>query len=443
MNKLREMADRLIEEEKLLPPEGTLVIGLSGGADSVALAHYLQQKVGKERLLCVHVNHGLRGEEAERDEAFVQDFCQKEALSLRVFHVDVKSEAKKNGEGEEACGRRMRYACFTSCMTGENDRIAVAHTLSDQMETMLLHMVRGCSPGTLCGMRPKRGRIIRPLLRVERGDIEAYCRDEGLSYCTDSTNLAPLYARNRIRLQVTPVLCALNPRAPEAFDRLSRQLIAQDELLRQMAEEALKKAREPFGYAVEALQTLPEALLLRCLTRMHGEKDAVMPEERHVRWAAACVKEGKGSVPFPGGWCFCCDGGVARFYRPQKTEPFSVPLTGNRFFLPDGRCFRLTVHEKKFHNLLFNNGFDYDTIAEDLILRTRQPGDRFCPVGKTEKPLRQWLAEKGIPREERDRLAVLVCGTQIVWVQGLGPNQAFRITAATQTAGTIEWVAQT
>ena len=99
--------------------------------------------------------------------------------------------------------------------------------------------------------------------------------------------------------------------------------------------------------------------------------------------------------------------------------------------------------KKKFHNLLFNNGFDYDTIAEDLILRTRQPGDRFCPVGKTEKPLRQWLAEKGIPREERDRLAVLVCGTQIVWVQGLGPNQAFRITAATQTAGIIEWVAQT
>lgn len=440
MNKLRELAGRLIEEENLLPSTGTVIVGLSGGADSVALTHYLQQKVGKERLLCVHVNHGLRGEEALQDENFVQAFCQTEGLSLRVFHVDVKSEAEKTGEGEEACGRRLRYACFSLCIKNENDRIAVAHTLSDQMETMLLHMVRGCSPGTLCGMRPKRGRIIRPFLRVERRDIEAYCRDEGLSYCTDSTNLAPFYARNKIRLQVMPVLCELNPRAPLAFDRLSRQLMAQDELLRQMAEETLKKAREPFGYAVEALQTLPEALLLRCLAQMHGEKDDVMPEERHLRWAGKCVKEGKGSVPFPGGWCFCCDGGVARFYRPgEKARPFSVKPRENRFFLPDGRCFRLTVHEK-FHNLLFNNGFDYDTIAEDLILRSRRPGDRFCPVGKTEKPLRQWLAEKGIPREERDRLAVLVCGTQIVWVQGLGPAQAFRITAATQTAGVVEWV---
>lgn len=111
MSKLREMADRLIEEEKLLPPTGMVIVGLSGGADSVALAHYLQQKVGKERLLCVHVNHGLRGEEAGRDEAFVQAFCQKEGLSLRVFHVDVKSEAKKTAKGKKpaagGCGTRV------------------------------------------------------------------------------------------------------------------------------------------------------------------------------------------------------------------------------------------------------------------------------------------------------------------------------------------------
>ena len=447
MSNLAEKAAALMKKEQLLAPQGTVVVGLSGGADSVALTHFLQMYLREQenRLVCVHVHHGLRGGEADRDEAFVRAFCRERGLALRVYHVNIEKEAAASGEGLEECGRRFRYRIFSRLAENPQDRIAVAHTLSDQMETMLMHMARGCSVGALAGMHPKRGKIIRPLLEVTRQEVEDYCREQGLAFCVDTTNLSPLYARNRIRLHAVPALRELNPQAEAAFGRVSRQLRREDAFLSRLTREALDGTRTAFGYRVQALAMLDEALLLRCLSHMFREKTEIMPEEKHLREAAVCIRQGAGSVPFPGRWCFCCDGGTARFYRPAPSVPFWVKKGEDGCFsLPDRRrffCRRIalpeTGNEKKFHNLLFNNGFDYATIAGDLILRSRRPGDRFCPIGKMEKPLNRWLSETGIPREERDQLAILCSEDRILWVQGLGTADFCRVTEKTAVAGVL------
>ncbi len=422
----------------LLPPEGRVVAGFSGGADSTALAHWLLGQVGRERLLLAHVNHGLRGAESARDEDHARAFAQKWGLALKVRRADVGALAKEEGSGLEECGRRVRYAFFESLATGEYDCICTAHTADDNVETLLLHLSRGASLQGLCGIPAKRGRVLRPLLAVTREEVEAYCACQGLSYVTDSSNLSLNYARNRVRQQVVPVLRAINPQFTAAACRAIQQLSCDRDYLEGEAAKLLEGARRPYGLSCRALREAHPSLQGRALRQYLAAAGCQDVEEKHIALAAQLLTQ-DGGLSLPGG--VQAVSGLGLFYAqvPAAFEGFALPAALGETPLPGGR--RLVLEKiyggkpgnrGKIQNLLFKNGLDYATIygtsqsAAPLIARTRRPGDRFAPAGRgVTKPLKQVLREAGIPPWAREQVVLLEKAGQLVYCQGVGAAEGF------------------
>ncbi len=433
-----------IEEQGLLPDSGLVIAGVSGGADSMAMVHMLHRILPSVRLVCAHVNHGIRGEEADRDQAFVEEWCRERDIPCRVLQADVPGEAQKSGEGLEACGRRVRYAFFQSLVVGENDRIATAHTRSDQAETVLLHLIQGAGAKGLSGIPAKRGNIIRPVLCLSRGEVEEYCRENSLFWCNDATNEEIEYTRNRLRHQVLPLLREMNPAMEETLERTAFSLKRDEECLEQMARQALEQARVGEGLSVEKMQTLPAAVAVRVLAQYFQEKGCPRPETVHLEQALHAVQRGGGRLSLPGG----CQVSVwSDILRAEKVEnalvhEWEAPIIGRETLLGDGRTLILEEfpvsamkNRIKFHNLLFPIFLDYDTIthSQTLIVRTRRAGDRFSPAGRgVSKSLKKLFSEERVPVQIRDRLIVLESGGEILWVEKFGVCHRCRVCPETK-----------
>ena len=249
-----------ILEYRMLPEDGRIVIGVSGGADSMALAHFLSGLIhNKERILIAHINHGLRGTEALRDEQHVEAWCRENGLCFVVFHADVRQMSADTGKGEEECGREIRYSFFESLIKEENDRIATAHTRSDACETLLFHLAIGAGARGMAGIPPVRGRIIRPFIDITRKEVEQYCDYFRIPYVTDSSNASENYARNRLRIGIRPIFDTINPSWEQAIGRLMRSFMEDESCLVHYAKEALADAKMADGYSLNALSSLPQA----------------------------------------------------------------------------------------------------------------------------------------------------------------------------------------
>lgn len=253
-----------VREYRMLAPGDRVLCGLSGGADSVALLHLLLM-LGREypfEVLAVHVHHGIRGAEADRDEAFCKQLCRESGVSLFCEHADAPGYAAESGKNLEEAARCLRYAIFRKiCAEAGIDRIALAHHADDNLETVLLNLTRGSGLAGIRGIPPVRGSIIRPLLACKKADIAGYCEENGLSYVTDSTNADPSYARNFIRSSIVPLLERLNPEVQQAFCQTSAIARADDEALWLAAEaHSLSDGRRQ-------LSALPDAVLDRVLLR--------------------------------------------------------------------------------------------------------------------------------------------------------------------------------
>lgn len=273
---------KTIEAYQMLSPDSAVVAGVSGGADSMALLHVLQswRKDWPElKVTAAHVNHCLRGAEADRDEEHVRRYCQREGIPLEVLKIDVREEAAKRKLGLEACGRAVRYEFFRR-LAGENGVIATAHTLSDLAETVLLHLTRGTGLKGLCGIPPVRENIVRPLIDCSRREIEDYCREHKIPYVTDSTNLEARYSRNKVRLQVLPALKEINPAFEEAVGRMAQSLREDDGCLCEEARELLGRAAlEKGGWSCSVLSRGRKPVRIRAIRLLQG---ASRPEARHL-----------------------------------------------------------------------------------------------------------------------------------------------------------------
>ncbi len=432
-----------------LPESGLVVVGFSGGADSTALAHWLWKRLPCERIVLAHLNHGLRGEESERDEAAVRRFAGETGLRLVVSRVDVGALAARRGMGLEECGREARYEFFHSLAPGENDRVLTAHHAGDNAETLLLNLCRGAGLDGLCGIPAARGKVLRPFLRVSREEIEDYCRENGLSYVTDSTNLSGQFARNRIRLEVLPVLRQLNPKVLEAFSQTAELLSQDRDFIRAEGEKLLKRASGQYGLDAQALLEAPAAVRSAALRLWLGGCGCREPEKKHLDLAEDCLKRG-GAVSLPGGVTLRRHQGVLSAVRENRAAPFAIPVSlpeeaeGSlrETPLPDGRVLVLEKREgpfkksgQKIHNLDFKNALDYDTIINTLIARTRREGDRFSPAGRNvSKSMKQLFQECGVPAGLRGAAVLLECGGRLVWCQGAGAAQGFQATEHTRAA---------
>ena len=445
--------------EKLLDGKKHLALAVSGGADSMALLCLMRPLAGEKgiTLTVCHVNHGLRGETADRDEAFVREVCARLGLPLRVFHAaELEAEAGKPRAGED-WARRLRYACFERVLADGIDAVATAHTGSDQAETLLFRLARGTGLHGAAGIRPSRPGYLRPLLCLTRADTEAVCRACGERWVTDETNDADDYARNRLRHGALPALCGVNSAAERNLARFCEKAAKADEYFARQADALLASARAAdakslpggAGYALRSGQPVwmseplrqadPLILDMALHSLVEPVRDA---EEKYIRLLRTLVEQGSGAVQLTGSVRFCAGGGVLWMEEmptaaaPDDPAAAVLPLPFDlagplEIALPGGwmlaaRQIPGGFQEKTqgVHKKDLKNQADYAKIImlySALTLRCRQPGDTFRPAGRgIRKELRKWMNEAGIPPEERDRLPLLAAGSEVVWVCGAG-----------------------
>ena len=427
---------------------------VSGGADSAALLAFLlslRDSMGLAVTAC-HLNHCLRGEEADRDEAFVRELCRRWQVPLTVERVPVAELARQEHLSEETAGRKARYDLFERLHRETGCKVATAHTLSDNLETVLFSMARGTGLRGMCGIQPVRDYLIRPLITVTRQEVEAYCAENGISFVTDSTNFSEEYTRNRIRLRLVPELYALNPALPEAFAHLVEAMEESYELVSREAERFLEGAGQYRGHtacAAEAFLALPAAVRREVLSRLAGAEGGSL-SHRQTGICTRLAAEG-GVSEIGGGIRFCSRAGRIWMERMQQAAPeFCFPVRSGweeqSFLLPDGRRLRLIplnceLLEKivKEQDNALKNVLDCGRIYGNIVLRSRNGGDRIRLKGRgVTRMLKKLLGEAGIPPAHRNSLALLSDEQGLLWAEGFGCDE--RVAAVCPLQGDQYWM---
>ncbi len=428
-----------ITRYSMLRPGDRVAVGLSGGADSVSLLSALLELAPELELTisAIHINHGIRGQSADRDQRFCEEFCASKGVKLDCFTLDIPALAAEKGVGLEQCGRECRYQCFEQIARRDGCKIATAHTLSDSAETVLFNLARGSGLGGVCGIPPVRGNIIRPLIAVTRNQIEEHCKVNSLDYVTDETNTDTIYRRNLIRSEVIPALEQVNPAMHRAVERFTRCAREDNLYLEQLCEEALEKAAADGGWRAEALAALPPALQKRAVMSILARQDTT-PEYAQVERCIELIRAGSGALVIRNGVRFVVnkgivftDSGTAELSRPEQ---WSVAAELPSTLLPDGRIMTFTQIDlsvpgatQKNHNLLFKKALSCDIINSNTQIRNRREGDRFAPAGRgVNRLLKKFLCDEGVPAEKRGQLAIIASDQGILWVEGFGSSELGR-----------------
>lgn len=427
---MREKVLQTISKYQMFNKNNNVIVALSGGADSMALFHFLHTNAATLGLTvsAAHFNHGLRGQEANHDADYVRQICQKWNVPLHHKQVNMLQMQPPKGTGTEEWARQLRYAFFKELAQTHHAIIATAHTLSDNAETVLFHAVRGTGPKGLGGIPPVRGVFVRPLLQVNRQEIEAYCQSNGLPFVTDSTNADNQYARNRLRNRVLPQLEQVHPGAQKALGRLAADMREVDAYLETQARQLLQAAKQQQGYLCSAIAQAPAPLQLKALAMLTGPgagRDMLALLQQVLQGSLQAVQINKGKTARNHNGFFVIGS------APAKTEHYTykMPLQVGKITLPGGYNLFLevqTAHSeiktgKKMQENYFTFGANYAKIAKNSVFRTRMPGDLYAPPGRgVTKTLKKWLNEQKIARETRDTLPLLCCGNQVLWVWGHG-----------------------
>ena len=441
---LRSKVLAAVRRERLLPRDASVTVALSGGADSVALLHvllHLREELSLREITAVHIDHGLRGEEALRDRQFVETLCARWNVPLTVHTCDVAAEAKRLHQGIEEAGRTVRYACFEAAAHRNGGVVATAHTASDNAETVLLNLCRGSGLHGLCGIPPKRGHIVRPLIDCTREDVEAYCREHELSYVTDSTNSDIANARNRIRHTVLPELKSINPQAEAAIGRLIRSASQWDAEITAEATALLSRAKTgEVSYSRDVLRTASPTVLSAAFRSLFGEHGKQRGSEYHIRRAVALLQDG-GRLSLPGARQLTVAGDRVCLTSAEAAETFCFEEieAGDTVTIAEKEwqllLFTRAEYEQKlnFSKKWFSNACDYDKICGSMCLRGRRDGDAFHPVGRgCGKTLKKLCNEAALSSAERACLPILCDECGIVIAVGFGCDERVRITETTK-----------
>lgn len=396
---------KFIREQDMIAPGDTVVCAVSGGADSVALlfAFYLWKDKLGITLEAAHFNHHLRGEESDRDEAFVRGLCDRYDVPLHVGSAEVKPGKK----GLEAAARDTRYTFLRSL----NGKIATAHTADDNAETVLMHLIRGTGLKGLGGITPIHGNIIRPMLNVTRRDVEEFLKEWCLSHIEDSSNETDAFLRNRIRHHVMPLLTAENPRIAENLSQMALRLREDEDFLSQQLNFDILPT-------VETLKNMHPAQRSRVLETFLKQSGVKEPEDSHIAMAEALVFSDKPSAKasFPGGVT------ITRSYDRLEVlkedalpETVTLPCPGE-IQLPGLRVTCSPAME-------IRNTPDTFTVRPvgTITLRSRQSGDSIRLSGGT-KSLKKLFIDRKIPASERNRIPVICDEQGILGIDSIGVN---------------------
>ena len=431
-----------VKKYNMLFKGAKIVTGVSGGADSTALLLFLcslKESYNLE-IYAVHVHHGIRGEEADRDMRFVEDLCKKLNVECTVKHHDVVSISKEKGISEEEAGREVRYKDFREELEKRNaDFIAVAHNMNDQAETVIMRLCRGSGLTGMAGIRPVRGNIIRPLIDCFRSEIEEYLEFNNQEYINDSTNFKEDYTRNRIRLNVLPYLSSqINSSAMENIAKSTVLLREEDDYINSLALEKLNEItvkKEKNSVSLNSVKLCRiNPVLQRRIIRMGLlalKKDIKDISLNHVDSVLKIASKG-GHIDMPSGFCADISCGILKL-RLGKTQNhdflYKLELDKPVFVKECGMYFLMTKNAeflKEKHNYLYTKVFDCDKISINPEIRNRKNGDKIIinKNGGTKK-LKDIFIDKKIPKDERDNIPVIVMGKDIVSVWGIRDSAYF------------------
>ena len=302
INFIEKKIENTIEKYNMLKNVSAVILGVSGGADSMALLRFFESYSEKRKLniFVAHVNHCLRGEESDRDENFVREYCKKNDINLEILRINVNKIAKESKKGVEECARKLRYDFFNELSARYDGKIATAHTLSDSVETMLINLARGTGAAGLCGISAKRDNIIRPLITLKRAETQRYCEENEIFYVTDSTNLNREYTRNKVRLDVVPLLKQLNPEFESVAERTMFFLKSDNEYLNNIAKKFLIESCISKGvYDLTSVKCEPLPILSRFIRLAVFDLLKSNVTARHIEMILNLIKCDSGAVILP------------------------------------------------------------------------------------------------------------------------------------------------
>ena len=436
----------------LVKERGFVIVGFSGGADSSCLLYLMTEycKQSGVYLCAAHVNHMIRGEEADRDERFCRDTAEKLGVPIYVNRIDVPSLAKKKGVGLEEAARDVRYAFFEEIsekLTGKRDGalIATAHNSSDNLETVIMNLVRGTGLHGLCGIQPVRdGRVIRPLIADSGEKIRAWCDENGVEYVVDSTNAETDCTRNIIRHKIVPVLRSLSPSPEDAVTSMTALLREDDDFLASLVADTLPDGA--VSVSRDKLTSLPTAVSSRVLLAMFKNSSGQSSDisEKHIDsvLTLACEKNGFSSVSLPCGITAMIDRDKVTFAVDKSgenstdgtvftyhggTETFENALYRIVFSDKPIKKEEILPSEENIYNLSILREFDCDKINRNVTVRYKRDGDAYVYDGHTHKVKKMFTDAKLSEREKR--LTPLVTdGDGIIWVPGFSTRDGMRAT---------------
>ena len=418
-----------------------VLCALSGGADSVALLVFLSELSSELsfEVFAAHLNHGIRGDEADRDEAYCDELCKGLGIPLEVGHANIPEEAKKSGKSLETCARDIRYDFLRSTARRLGcAKICTAHHADDNIETVLLHMIRGSGLGGLTGIAPMRGDLIRPLLTLRKNELVDALREKGIGFVFDSTNDSTDHARNYIRHNILPHIYSLNESADKAFYRMCRSLSEDSGLLASEASRIKKDA------SLAELSALPDPILKRFISLRYAELmgEGSCPDNAALTLLKNAVKEFKGALRYD------ISGGVTAYISHsgihlEKTgntnlnpEDYLIPLSyGENFISQTGYSIFITSDKKvadewkniyKLSTLWCVNS---DKITNDgklcLFARNGREGDSYKFGGFLRDAGRQ-LKKFKLPVHQRSLLPRITAGDELIGVWGLPVADSYR-----------------
>lgn len=432
MEELIQKVSRWIRQQNLLEQGDQVAAGVSGGADSVCLLFCLSELAEKLgiHVVAVHVHHGLRGEEADLDERFVQELCNRLEIPCICRRADVAALAAQRKISVEEAGRLVRYDILRQ--EADGGKVAVAHHQGDQAETVLWNLFRGSGIKGAAGMAPQNGDIIRPLLTCTRTEIETFLRGRGQSWREDATNQDLCYTRNRIRNQILPLAKeTVNHRSEEHLAAFAAQVREVDRLLDELAETMFAQCDRkeaqiflPSDLLLEKPSVLGKRVALLAIEAASGSRRDIGAAHLNAAWEL---------LEKPVGSRICLPGGffVEREYRglaigkERQAEP--EPL------LPEVEFCEMNPKDfGKIRENRYTKCFDYDKIKDNAVLRFRRGGDYLELPGGGRKTLHRYMIDEKIPAIKRERIPVLADGSHVLWIVGYRKSAAYQVTKDTK-----------
>lgn len=400
-----------------------MLCAVSGGADSMCLLHFLSSNAESLGITvaAAHFNHRLRGAEADRDQAFVEAWCNEHGIVCETGSADVAAYAQQNGMSTEEAARHLRYEFLENCADKLGcTAIVTAHNSDDNAETVLLNLTRGAGAKGLCGIPPVRGRLIRPLLATSRAQIEAYLAENGVPHITDSTNDTDDYTRNVIRHRVMPVLCGINPAFSASAMRTAELLREDEEFLDKLAADFVSEHFENGSLPIAELTALPKPVAARALRKICGRSLTA----RHTKALFDIMQSESIAHADIHGMRVTADHG--RLYFGQK--PITLPDTplhiGEKTVIGDGNftveC-KLMPKNSKVFNSLNTFFFNFDAVCGTIFFTSRKDGDKIRLNGrKCTKSLKDLFSEAKMTQLQRSETPVLRDEKGIIAVYGFG-----------------------